>query len=318
MKFKLYLLSALWSAALFFDGCISVQAAAAFSDRAQPGFYQMRLGAYQITALSDGVNPLPAARVLTNVEGGALRVALEKDYLQDPVETSHNGFLLNTGRELILIDAGAGSLMGPSLGKLVANLRAAGYEPDQIDEVYITHMHPDHIGGLANGKERAFPNALVRSAKEEVDYWLSEANLATASGESRIRFLQAKAALEPYIAAKRTSVFEDGAELGPGIWALPTHGHTPGHTSFKVESAGNAMIIWGDIVHVSPLQFGSPGVALVFDYDAIAAVDQRAKMFKASAANGNWIAGAHLSFPGIGRIRKEAIGYSWIPKPYSP
>lgn len=113
-----------------------------------PGYYRMMLGDFEITALSDGMVALPMTKLLTNSTPARLERALARSYLKDLVETSVNGYLINTGPKLVLVDTGAAGLFGPTLGSLLANLKAAGYQPEQVDEVYITHMHPDHVGGL--------------------------------------------------------------------------------------------------------------------------------------------------------------------------
>ena len=111
-----------------------------------PGFYRMMLGDFEITALSDGTVNLPVDKILTGIKPAEVNKALAKQGLKAPLETSVNGYLVNTGEKLVLIDAGASNLFGPTLGKLVANLKAAGYTPEQVDEIYITHLHPDHVG----------------------------------------------------------------------------------------------------------------------------------------------------------------------------
>src|SRR5271155_3143298 len=121
-----------------------------------PAYYRLMLGDIEVTAISDGTVGLPVDKLLFDVDPQVVQSALANAYLTLPVETSVNGFLFNTGSKLVLIDTGAGSLFGPTLGKLVANLKAAGYQPEQVDEVYLTHMHPDHLGGLMAGDKLAF------------------------------------------------------------------------------------------------------------------------------------------------------------------
>ena len=141
---------------------------AAYADAPQvktqsPGYYRMMLGDFEVTALSDGTAALPVTKLLTNTTPAKVKKALTRSYLKDPVETSVNGYLINTGSKLVLIDTGAAGLFGPTLGNLINNLKAAGYQPEQIDEIYITHMHGDHVGGLMAGDKLAFPNAVVRA-----------------------------------------------------------------------------------------------------------------------------------------------------------
>lgn len=128
-----------------------------------PGWYRMTLGKFEITALSDGTIQAPVDRLLHNIPPAREKALLERAYLKSPVETSVNGFLVNTGSKLVLIDAGAGGFYGPTLGKLVTNLKASGYAPEQVDEIYVTHLHNDHVGGITTAESKAvFPNAVVR------------------------------------------------------------------------------------------------------------------------------------------------------------
>ena len=150
-----------------------------------PGFYRMMLGDFEIVALSDGTVNLHVRKLLTNTTTTKVDALLKRSFLSDPVETSVNGFLVNTGSKLILIDTGAGNLFGPTLGNLGNNLKAAGYQPEQVDEIYITHMHADHVGGLMAGDKRAFPNASVRADKRDADFWLSQANLDAAPADAK-------------------------------------------------------------------------------------------------------------------------------------
>ena len=124
-------------------------AAAPMVKTSAPGYYRVLLGDFEVTALSDGTVALPMDKLMTNTTPDKTLKAIERVHLKSPVETSVNAYLINTGSKLVLIDAGAGALFGPTLGKLAANIKAAGYQPEQVDEIYITHMHGDHVGGLA-------------------------------------------------------------------------------------------------------------------------------------------------------------------------
>lgn len=284
-----------------------------------PGWYRMMVGGIEVTALNDGTGKLPVDKLLANIAPERLRELLAQQYLTSPVETSVNAYLINAGGKLVLIDSGAGTLYGPAFGKLLMNLRAAGYQPEQVDEVYITHMHSDHVGGLVAGGARAFPNATVRVDSRDADLVTDSSTLNSWPEAGRNSFRGAAAAVQPYIAAGRFKPFDGETELVAGVRAVPAYGHTPGHSLYIVESLGSRLVLWGDLMHVAAVQFTLPQTTIQFDADAAAASAQRRKNYAEVAENGDYVAGAHLSFPGIGRLRVQAegSGLQWIPVNYS-
>jgi glyoxylase-like metal-dependent hydrolase (beta-lactamase superfamily II) len=292
-------------------------AAAPLAKISAPGFYRFMLGDFEITALSDGTLGLPADQLLTNTTPEKVRAALAKSYLSTPLETSVNAFLVNTGPKLVLIDTGTGNAMGPSLGKLADNLKASGYEPAQVDEIFITHLHGDHIGGLAVGDKPVFPNAVLRVDQADADHYLSEHALESASADEKGGIAAAMAAVNPYVKAGHFRPFDSDRELVPGIHSLATHGHTPGHNNYVIESHGQKLVLWGDLIHVGAVQFEDPSVTVKFDSSPAAAERNRKAAFADAAKNGYLVGAAHLPFPGIGHLRAEGAGYVWIPLNYS-
>jgi len=282
-----------------------------------PGYYRMMLGDFEVTALSDGTVRLPVADLLTNTTRPKVTAALARAKQASPLETSVNGYLVNTGSKLVLIDAGAGKLFGPTLGNLVTNLKAAGYQPEQVDEIYITHMHADHVGGLSDAGQTVFANAIVRADRRDAEYWLSKANLEAAPQDAKGFFEGAMASVNPYVAAGRFKPFDGSGELVPGVRALASHGHTKGHTTYVVESKGEKLVLWGDLMHVAAVQFAEPAVTIKFDTDSKPAAAERKKAYADAAKGGYWVAAAHLSFPGLGHLRAEGRGYAFIPANYS-
>ncbi|MBV8605318.1 MAG: MBL fold metallo-hydrolase [Pelomonas sp.] len=290
---------------------LACHAAAPEAGGQAPGWFRLQLGKFEVTALNDGTFELPMDKLL-KTDPKNVAQALHRDFLGLPVTTSVNGFLVNTGTKLVLIDTGTGA-PGPAVGRLVANLEASGYKPEQVDEVLITHMHGDHIGGLTHDGQRVFPNAVVRIAKADTDYWLSEAAMAKAPEDARGGFKTAMAVLKPYIDAGALKPFDASAELEPGIHALITAGHTPGHAIYRITSEGKTLVLWGDLIHSASVQFPDPDVTIAFDSDPATARIQRRKAFAEAAQSGELDGAAHLSFPGLGHLRADGKGYDWVP-----
>ncbi|MBQ5942843.1 MULTISPECIES: MBL fold metallo-hydrolase [unclassified Massilia] len=299
-------------AAAIAAGCLATPALAAapMAKTPAPGYYRIMLGDFEVTPLSDGTVDLPVEQLLAD-KADKTKTTLAKHHLKTPLETSVNAYLINTGAKLVLVDAGAGSFFGPTLGKLIANMKAAGYSPEQVDEIYVTHFHGDHAGGLVNNAQIVFPNAVLRAGKNEADYWLSQENMDKAKDKGG--FQAAMAAVQPYVKAGKFKAIEGDVELVPGIRAHGTGAHTPGHTTYMVESKGQKLLVIGDLIHVAPVQMAEPKVTISFDSDQKAAAAARKKEFDAAAKGGYMIGGAHLQFPGLGYLATEGKGYRFIP-----
>lgn len=287
--------------------------AAAPQQRTQaPGYYRIIVGTYGVTALLDGTHPFPVDQVMSDAkESDALLAAVE---LSAPLEGSINALLINTGTKLILIDSGAGVLYGTCCGHLIDNMRASGYQPEQVDEVY---LHRDHEGGVNRDGGMAFPNAIVRVNKLDSDFWLDRANEVKVPKYLYTMFDGAIDSLKPYVAAGKLVPFGGSVELSPGIRTVPTPGHTPGHTSYLVQSASKSLLVLGDVVHVAQIQFPDPTFTLLYDSDARWAERTRHKLFEDAARDGYLLAAAHISFPGLGHIIKVGKNYVWSPVIYT-
>jgi glyoxylase-like metal-dependent hydrolase (beta-lactamase superfamily II) len=303
-------------AAALAAAALSAQAAAPMVKTPAPGFFRMMVGDIEITPISDGTFDLPMDQIMRQ-KPELTKAALAKNFLKLPVETSDNAFLINTGSKLVLVDTGAGTLFGPTVGKFVNNLKAAGYQPEQIDEIYITHMHGDHVGGLVNNGQRVFPNAVVRAGKADADYWLSQANMDKAPADKKDFFKGAMASINPYAQAGKFKPIEADGELVPGVSARAEHGHTPGHTIYIVESHGQKLALIGDLIHLGAVQFDNPQVTVAFDNDEKAAYAARKAVFDEAAKNGWLVGAAHLQFPGMGHLVTQGKGYRWVPVNYT-
>jgi glyoxylase-like metal-dependent hydrolase (beta-lactamase superfamily II) len=294
----------------------AAHAAAPMAKTQAPGYFRMMLGAFEITSISDGTVALPVDKLL-NAPVAQTQQALAKAFVSAPLETSVNAYLINTGSQLVLVDAGAGSVFGPTLGKLVANLKLSGYTPEQVDAILITHLHGDHAGGLMAGAERIFPNAKVYLDQKEADYWLSKSLMEQAAEDKKGGFQTAMNALNPYVAAKKLAPFKGDSQILPGIKARASYGHTAGHSAYEVESEGQKLLLIGDLIHVAAVQMQHPEITIAFDSDQASAAKTRAMVFAQAAKDGLLIGATHLQFPGLGHLSTSHKGYRWLPLNYT-
>src|SRR6185369_3024392 len=189
------------------------------SKESSPGWYRMRLGSFEITALLDGTLDLPVDQLFPKVDPARIRTLLSRSYLAKDVTLTVNAFLVNTGTRLVLIDTGTGTsqLFGPKLGQLLANLRASGYSAEQVEEIYVTHMHTDHIGGLMRDGQPAFPKATIRADVHEAARYLSKAAMDAAPADEREDYESAMAIFKPYLASGKFKPFDGETQLIPGV-----------------------------------------------------------------------------------------------------
>jgi glyoxylase-like metal-dependent hydrolase (beta-lactamase superfamily II) len=283
--------------------------------QSQAGYYRLKIGAVDVIALSDGTIGLDT-RLLHAPHRHALDAALKHAHVSSPLDTSVNAYLVLLGDRRILVDAGTGMLYGPNLNKLPASLRAVGVEPAQVTDVLVTHVHTDHTGGLVENGQRVYPQARIHVEQRELDHWLNPANEQRAPADGKVYFQQARAALQPYVDAGQVQPFSGAQQLFPGLRSVPAPGHTPGHSFYLLESQGQQLAFWGDVLHAAEVQLPDPTITIAFDVDPAAARAQRLAAFADAARRGYLVAPAHMSFPGIGRLRQEGRQYRWIPLPY--
>jgi glyoxylase-like metal-dependent hydrolase (beta-lactamase superfamily II) len=295
---------------------MTVLASAPMATTGSPGYYRFHLGGFEITALSDGTFDMPVSKLLAGVKPEVLKKAMEAHFLSEPVETSDNSYLINTGTKLVLVDTGAGNLFGPTLGQTIAHINAAGYKPEQVDAVLITHMHPDHVGGLMTNGQMTFPNATIYADKEEAAFWLSAEKMAAAPEANKSFFQGAQASVNPYVKAGKTKWIEGDTEILPGIKSRPTHGHTAGHTIYIIESQGKRLFLTGDLIHVAAVQFDNPSIRIGFDTDQNMAEVIRRKTFNEISNSKDLFAATHLAFPGLGHLRANKKAYDFVPMNY--
>ena len=286
-----------------------------------PGFYRYKVGSYECTSINDGARTFPMPDTFVkNVAKDQALAAAEAAYMPKGMVTiPFNPQLINTGSKLVLIDTGYGPGIAPSVGLLPAGLAAAGIDPKAIDIVLLSHLHPDHINGVktADGKV-AFPNAEIMAPAQDWAFWMSDENAAKAESNPMMKgyFANTRKILSD-IAAKVTK-YDWGKEVAPGITAIATPGHTPGHTSFAVASGSSKVLIQSDVTNIPELFLRNPDWHVVFDIDPEKAQQTRHKFYDIAAAEKALVVGFHFQFPSMGYVEKAGAGYRLIPAAWNP
>ena len=281
-----------------------------------PGVYRRRIGDIVVTALSDGYLDADVG-VFRSITRPDIDQILTEGVRPSPPRRSVNAVRIHAQGRTAVIERGAGDTMGPTLGKLIDNMRAAGTRPEDIDTVLLTHMHPDHSNGLCNASgERNYPNAELLIHEDEVNHWTDDAAMSVAPERKRVRYYEAsRKQIAPYRSQLRP--IRDG-EVFPGVTAVPIPGHTPGHTAYLIADGKDSVLVWGDTVHVPEIQVRRPEVTLDFDSDPAAAVAMRRRLFDMATTDRMLIAGMHVHFPGFSYVTRRGDGYDLVPEAWSP
>ena len=277
-----------------------------------PGVYHRKIGDIVVTAISDGYLD-GNLEVMRNVDLEKAHQIL-RDAFRPARRTSVNTFVIHSKGLIAIIDTGSGNYLQPTTGFVQRNLAAAGFDPKSIDTVLLTHMHPDHSAGLtdmSNG-QLLFPNAELVMHENELAHWFDDGAMAKVDERSQKLYFQAgREQVVPY--RNRTRLFQQG-EVFPGVTAVPSHGHTPGHTAYLIASGDDQLMIWGDTVHVPEVQAAFPEAGMAFDTDLAAAAAARKRMFDRVSADRVLIAGMHLHFPAFSRLARRGDAYAVYPE----
>lgn len=274
-----------------------------------------KIGTFGVTVISDGIRVAekPQETFGTNQSPEAVADLLKANFL--PTDKFVNGFsptLIDTGSDLVLFDTGMGEGgREAGAGQLLQGITAAGYTPDQVSVVVLTHMHGDHINGVMEAGAPAFKNARYVAGQVEYDFWKDEARVGTPAENGHKGVLKNVVPL-----AEKMTFIGDGGEVVPGITGMAAFGHSPGHMVFKVESEGKGLVLTADTANHFVLSLQRPDWEVRFDMDKAKAAAARKTVFDMIATDRLPFVGYHMPFPAVGFIEKHEQGYRFVPETY--
>lgn len=281
----------------------------------RPAFYRFQIGTFEVTSILDGAIQLQGPHPIfgENVAPEEVAQLAQANFLPpEQLEISFTATLVNTGTQVILFDTGNGARRRPQAGRLRALLGTVGLVPPQVDLVVLTHFHPDHIGGLVERGRAAFPNARYVMPSAEYDFWSDESLLSDEAMQGRAQLVQN--VVVPF--AERTRFIGDGDTVVGGITAMASHGHTPGHTCYHLESGGERLLILGDVCNHFVVSMQRPDWHVRFDMDKEQAVAARREVLGMIAADRIPFIGYHMPPPAVGYLETMGEGFRYVPASY--
>ncbi len=278
------------------------------------GFYRFMVGKFEITVISDGNLVFPTNIFGTNVPEAEVKAFLRSNL--QPVNDYYahtNLCVINTGKQLFLVDAGSGANFQPPAGKVLSNLKAAGYKPEEVDGVIITHAHPDHVWGIIDDFENQprFPKAEYYIESKEWDFWTADD--VTSKLPSSLSNMAAGTKRNLVPVSARTKRIDVGKDITTGIQTLDTSGHTVGHMSLLISSENDRLLILGDVVHHAYISFERPDWHMAYDQDPAKGAESRKKLLEMAVSESLPTVGFHLPFPGKGMVARKGPTFRWMP-----
>jgi glyoxylase-like metal-dependent hydrolase (beta-lactamase superfamily II) len=290
-----------------------------------PGWYRYKVGSFEITVVTDGMArfKLPD-NIVANANREEVNAALVAAHREpDVFATPYNPIVVNTGQRLVVIDTGLGetgfNASKGATGQFLSNLAAAGIDPKSVDTVIISHYHGDHVNGLLRADNSlAFPNAEILVPAAEHKFWMDDGEMSRApKGRVEDLFKNNRRVFAGEV-MKRLRTYDEGKEVVPGITAVGTHGHTPGHNSHVVASGSSTVYVQADVTHVPFLFARNPGWHAFYDQDGAMAEATRRKVYDMLVAEKMLVQGFHYPFPSLAYVERSGSGYRESPVAWNP
>ena len=303
----------------------NANAAMPVADKQAPSFYRYKVGDIVVTVVSDGKNVFPLFDAfIPNAKRDDINAALEKAFMpRDMVTIWFAPLVIQSGGKLMVLDTGTGPAAKVASkganGLFLENMQAAGFDPDKVDMVVISHFHTDHVNGLltADGKP-AFPNAEVLVPATEWKFWTDDGEMSRAKGERMVGLFKSNRNVFETGLKNKVTPYEWNKEIAPGLTSVETVGHTPGHTSYVLSSGSGKVFIQSDVTNNPHLFAANPSWHANFDQDGEMAEKTRRRIYDMVVAEKLQVQGFHYPFPGLGNVVKDGDGYRVVPAPWNP